>query len=141
MIDPMLPEESHVSVTSRILRQFAGMWVVLFSALAYWKGILADDSFWTIRLGLGIVPGLLGLAFPAFIRPLFVFLMAITFPIGLVVSNVILGLMYYGIITPVGLFFRLIGRDALARKFPTNADTYWCPKPQPADLRSYFRQS
>jgi len=142
MIDPTLPEEGHSPVTSRVLRQFAAMWVVLFAALAYGKGFLPEDPVRAaIFGGLAVVPGLLGLLFPAVIRPVFVFLTAVTFPIGLVVSWLLLGLVYYGILTPVGLIFRLIGRDALSRRFQADVPTYWCAKPQPADVRSYFRQS
>jgi len=48
--------------------------------------------------------------------------------------------MYYGIITPVALFFRIRGRDLLRRK-PTAAPTsFWLPKETPEDVRSYFRQ-
>ena len=39
--------------------------------------------------------------------------MVLAFPIGWTVSLVLLGLVYYGLFTPIGLVFRLVGRDAL----------------------------
>ena len=39
--------------------------------------------------------------------------MVLAFPIGWTVSQVILAVMFYGLFTPIGLVFRLIGRDPL----------------------------
>ena len=66
--------------------------------------------------------------------------MVLAFPIGWVVSQVMLLLMFYLIITPVSLFFRIQGRDALARKPAPNRASFWQPKQTPEDVRSYFRQ-
>ena len=67
--------------------------------------------------------------------------MAITYPIGWVVSHVVLAVLFLGVFTPVAVLFRLIGRDALARRRPPDRATYWLPMPAPDDVRSYFRQS
>ena len=42
-------------------------------------------------------------------------LAVITFPIGFVLSYVILGLLFYAIIAPIGLLLRLFGKDPLDR--------------------------
>ena len=39
--------------------------------------------------------------------------MVLAFPIGWTVSQVMLALMFFGLFTPIGLVFRLIGRDPL----------------------------
>ena len=49
-------------------------------------------------------------------------------------------LIFLLIFTPMALIFRLIGRDALQRKIDHQASTYWQPKPQPRNSRSYYRQ-
>ena len=56
------------------------------------------------------------------------------------VSHLLLLILFYAMFVPLGLFFRLIGRDALARRRPDRS-THWLPKPTPSDVRSYFRQS
>jgi hypothetical protein len=48
--------------------------------------------------------------------------------------------MFYGVITPVALVFRLRGRDLLRRRPEPGATTFWLPKDTPQDVRSYFRQ-
>lgn len=73
-------------------------------------------------------------------RMIYVALVAVTFPIGLVVSFTLLAIFYFLLLTPVGLFFRLIGRDALGRKFDPTADSYWLQRNPPEKLERYFQQ-
>jgi hypothetical protein len=40
----------------------------------------------------------------------------------------------------LGLIFRLIGRDALCRKFDPEAPTYWLPHRQTKKVERYFQQ-
>jgi hypothetical protein len=40
-------------------------------------------------------------------------------------SMILLGLIYYGMFTPVGLAFRVAGRDPLHRKLDRAAKSYW----------------
>jgi hypothetical protein len=47
---------------------------------------------------------------------------------------------YFLILTPVGLFFKLTGRDILARKFKADSATYWTPHKQNKDPQRYFHQ-
>ncbi len=65
----------------------------------------------------------------------------VTYPIGWLVSRLLLGVLFYGMFTPLGLLFRLLGRDALARRARPDASSYWITKEGPNDARSYFRQS
>jgi hypothetical protein len=47
---------------------------------------------------------------------------------------------YYLLLTPVGLVFRLIGRDPLRRRFDRNATTYWIARRPPETSDRYFHQ-
>jgi hypothetical protein len=51
-----------------------------------------------------------------------------------------MALVFYGLFTPMGLLFRLIGRDPLNRRFDPTAQTYWTPHQTVTDGRRYFRQ-
>jgi len=94
-----------------------------------------------VLLGLAAVVGAVGLAFPAVLRPVFVGWMVLVYPISWLMSRLLLGCVFYCLFTPLGLFFKLIRRDALARRWRGDRDTYWAAKPGAADVRSYFRQS
>jgi hypothetical protein len=123
------------------LRQFAALWLLFFGGLGLWQALGRDRISLGLALtGLALTIGPLGLMKPRLIRPVFVGWMVLTFPISWTLSHVLLGCLFYGLFTPIGLFFRLIGRDSLARRFRPEAASYWAPKPATADVHSYFRQ-
>lgn len=80
------------------------------------------------------------LAAPAALRPLYVGLTAISLPIGFVVSHVLMAIIFYGMLTPIGLVFKLMGRDALQRQFDRSTSTYWQPRTVVKDRAQYFKQ-
>ena len=123
------------------LRQFAGLWLVFFGGLALWQGLVRGQTgLATLCAVLALTIGPLGLIRPGWIRPIYVGWMILAFPIGWTVSQVMLALMFYGLFMPIGLLFRLLGRDALHRTRRPEVESYWTPKPAPAGPKSYFRQ-
>jgi Saxitoxin biosynthesis operon protein SxtJ len=125
----------------KMLRQFAGLWLVIFGAMAIWE-ILGRGR---IRLGvtlaiLALTIGPLGLLRPAWMRFIYVGWTVLAFPIGWTVSLIMLATMFFGLFAPIGLVFRLFGRDVLQRIRRPDVQSYWAPKPAPSDLRRYFKQ-
>jgi hypothetical protein len=74
------------------------------------------------------------------IKPVYLGMIVLTYPIGWFVSHVMMALFYYGIITPVALLFRLLNRDPLCRRYEPDADTYWIQCKQKRSAKDYFRQ-
>jgi hypothetical protein len=125
----------------KTLRQFAALWLLAFGGIACWQGFGREQwlvaSIWAIA---ALTVGPLGMVKPQAVRSIYVGWMVLVFPIAWTISLVSLGLIYYGVFTPVALVFRLLGRDALQRRFQPDRETYWTAKAQATDLRSYFRQ-
>jgi hypothetical protein len=142
MIGPQFPDEAPAAVSNGTLRQFAALCMAVFGALFAWSGYRHHGtpslSAW-IGLVVSLLVGLPGLFHPEAIRPVFLGATAITRPIGHVISTVLLGLIYYGVMTPLALWFRIAGRDPLARHGPALA-SYWELKSEPKDVRRYLRQ-
>jgi saxitoxin biosynthesis operon SxtJ-like protein len=135
----------------KTLRSFAILWFVFFAlagAVIAWRtGLIGSTpnpaATWTVPLvlwTLAVTVSAVGLAFPAAIKPVYVIWMGASFPIGWTVSHVLLGLTYFGMFTLVGAIFRVMGRDALARRLDRNAATYWVKRSPPADNGRYFKQ-
>lgn len=72
-------------------------------------------------------------------RGTFVALTLVAIPIGFVLSHVLLALIYYLLFTPVGLFFRLVGRDMLGKKLEPQRASYWHDRGPPKPASSYFK--
>jgi hypothetical protein len=127
--------------TRKTLRQFAGLWLVFFGGVALWQALVRGRMNLGLSIGaLALVVGLAGLTRPEWVRLIYIGWMVLAFPIGWTVSQVILLLMYFGLFTPIGLVFRLIGRDPLQRARRPGIESYWTPKPAPAGVRGYFKQ-
>jgi len=124
------------------LRQFAGIWFPAFCALVGWSVARKTGHWHEVEVGWVIagVISIAGLVFPPIIRPVFVGLILATFPIGWVVSQVLLGAILYGIVTPLGLILRLTGHDPLQLK-PPKGNSLWQTPVGKSDPVSYLRQS
>jgi hypothetical protein len=141
MIDPEL-RETRPSVDDRMLRQFAGLWLVIFGGLALvelWLRHRSGRAFLFALVAAAVGPA--GIVRPRLIKTVFTVAMAAAMPIGLVMSRVLLAILFYVVFAPVAVVFRLMHRDALVRRRPSGARTFWTDKEQPSDLRSYLRQS
>jgi hypothetical protein len=124
------------------LRWFAGLWLPLFcgvlGAALFWK---SHAPTWAVVVwAAGATLGIVGLLSPRLIKPVFVGLMYATFPLGWLLSYVVLGVLFYCIFTPIGLCLRLVKRDPLARRKDPAAKTYWQPRETTANIEQYFKQ-
>ena len=141
MIETSVHEDGP-EITDRLLRQFAGLWLAVFTGLALLQGMGRGRLVLASLLAvLALVFGLAGLVRPRSVEPLFRIAMAVATPIGWVVSHVLLSVIFYLVITALAIFFRLIGRDALARQATPGAASQWVPREQSTDPRRYWHQS
>ena len=128
--------------STKQLRQFAGIWFPAFCGLVGWS-IGQKTGHWSeVEIG-WVLAGLLsvgGLVLPALIRPIFVGLILLTFPIGWVVSHLLLGLIFYGVVTPIGLILKISGHDPLQLKKPSG-NSVWKTSVGKTDATRYLRQS
>ena len=134
--------EVRTDFSDREMRQFAGIWLpafALFVGLILRNKLQLPAVAWTVW-GVTLAISLVGLLKPKAIKPLLLGWMFAAFPIGWVVSHLMLALIYYGCMTPIGLFMRLIGRDSLSRKIDRSAETYWVAREPTTDTKRYFRQ-
>ena len=134
--------EVNTDPSTRQLRQFAVLWLAFvgfFGAVAWFKGGLPRTAVFLWILA--IVVAAIGWVSPRFMRLVFVGMSYAAFPIGFVISHVVLALVFYGVVTPIGLLMRLFGYDSMARNFDADAVSYWVERdPSGPDPKRYFRQ-
>lgn len=127
--------------TERMLREFGIIALFGFGIIGAFIGWKWD--VWTVSYVLwavGAVSAVLALIQPKLLLPLFVLLMAVAFPIGFVISNVLLVILYFGLFTPFALVFRLIGRDTMKRSFEPDAESYWIERTDEKPVAQRFKQ-
>jgi hypothetical protein len=125
---------------TRTLRQFAGLFLVVFLVLAAWRwwGGRPDGTA-IVLAAAALLVGIPGLIVPSLVRPVFTGWMIAAFPIGWTISRVVLGVVFYGVVTPLAFVFRTAGRDVL-RLRRRSPGSYWLAKRQPDSASDYFRQ-
>jgi hypothetical protein len=123
------------------LRKFAALFPITCAVIgavlyfrAHWH--VAGIGVWTI----GPVVALIGLARPAVVKPLYLGMRYATAPIALAVTYVMLAVLYYFVVFPVGLIMRAVRRDAMHRKFDPLASSYWIAHDSSVKAKRYFTQ-
>jgi hypothetical protein len=134
----------------RTLRRFGALTAFVFGALA----VCAWRESWPFSSGLGaarvasavalgavaITAAAFAVVKPAWNRVLYVGLVAIGYPVGLVLSHAAMAALFFGVIAPIGLLLRLLDKDPLQRTLERDRASYWTRARGPRSRESYFRQ-
>ena len=129
--------ENLLNASRKQLKSF-GLWVGLVVAILgawlLWQG----HSFIWLTVGLLLI--LLGWIVPRWLKPLYIPWMGLAIVLGFVMTRVLLTVLFFLVITPVGLIMRWTGRDPLNRKPDPSVTSYWTPKPPHADLKKHLER-
>jgi hypothetical protein len=121
------------------LRQFGLVALVALPLAGWFWGGVGTGRF-CAALAAGVVAAIVGLVQPRALKPVFLALSVAVTPIGMVISEVVMLLIFLLVFVPIGALLRLCRRDPLQRQCDRQASTYWEPKQQPAGPASYLRQ-
>ena len=136
----IIEEIRKIKSGTKELRQFGITMAVVLSLIgcwAWWK-----ESQWYGYLFIAAAALLAPAVFvPGLLKPLHRFWMTLGLCMGWVVTGLLMIVLFYLVVTPVGLLMRLCGRDPLKRSFDGEAESYWIPRDAgPADKKNYERQ-
>lgn len=133
--------ERKKSFTSRELLWFGPLFAA-FAALLGWIALRKCNAP-GVALGTGAVAaGVIVVYYliPSLRRRIFGAWLALVFPLGWLLSHVILGIVFYLVVLPIGLALRLFGYDALRRCMDRKASTYWIERASSTRPERYFKQ-
>ena len=113
----------------RDLRQFGLIVGGVFSVIGLWPAFFRSESphFWALVLGGGLVG--LGAILPQSLKPIYYMWMKIGHFLGAINTRIILGIIFYGLITPMGMVMRLMGKDSMHRVWMKDTTTYRVVRP------------
>jgi hypothetical protein len=115
----------------RDLRKFGLMVGGVFAALGLlflWR----NKTFYPWCLWPGAVLMAFGAVLPRALKWIYIAWMSVAFVLGFVMAHVILTLLFFLMITPIGLLARLAGKDFLGLKLDREAKSYWIAREQKA---------
>ena len=137
----MITEEiSNIKSGKRELRQFGitiGLVLVLLGSWFLWR----DKEGGYLLLIIASLFLSLGLILPKLLKPFHKLWMTLAILLGWLMTRIILTILFYLVVTPIGLLARLSGKDFLNKKLDRNATTYWIPrKASTPDKSNYENQ-
>ncbi len=105
-------------------RKFGLFFALLFTVVGVYLYHLEKTFISNFLFSLAAIFFLIAFVKPALLAPLNLAWAKFGLVLGLVISPIIIAIIFFGLITPVGLFLRLCKRDEL-RLLDEEKDTYW----------------
>jgi len=104
-------------------RSFGILFSIVFAIIAFWPTINGNPlRLWSIPIS--VIFLVLGLLNSKLLNPLNIVWVKFGELLGRIIAPIVMAIIYFIIVTPIGLFMRLIGKDLLNLKF-SKANTYW----------------
>jgi hypothetical protein len=112
------------TATINELRKFGLLVGSVFSVIGSWPLVFReqDPRWWAMALGVALIVS--GAVVPTSLRSIYAAWMKMGHILGTINTRIILGLIYFGMVTPMGVVMRLFGKDAMHRALLQEARTY-----------------
>ena len=120
----MFEEIKDIKSTRKELREFGltiGIILVILGSVALWRG----KEIYPYLLGIGALFIILGFTLSQVLKPLQKTWMSFSIIIGFFVSRIILFILFFAVLTPIGLITRLLGKDILDQGIDRTRQSYW----------------
>ena len=120
----MLEELKNIKSRKNDFRNFGitvGMILIMISGFLFWK---EKESF-QIFLTIGFILCGLGIVFPILLKPVYWIWMIFATILGWFMTRLILSMLFYGVISPIGIILRLFKKQFIELKWDRKNVTYW----------------
>lgn len=120
----MLEEIKNIKSEKSDMRKFGiaiGVILLVIAGFLFWK----EKESYQIFLTVGTILFVLGILVPAVLKPIYWIWMIFATILGWIMTRVILSLLFYIIITPIGLILRFFGKQFLELKWDKSKESYW----------------
>ena len=113
-------------------RSFGFLFFIVFLAISLWPLISQEDlRLWALILSLIFL--ILGILNSNILTPLNKLWIKFGILLGNIVSPVVMGVVFFIVVTPIGLIMRLLGKDLLRVNKNESTSTYWIDREKKTD--------
>ena len=117
-----MTSNSKIQISSN--RNFGLVFFVVFLIVALWP-LKYEEDFRLWSLTLSIIFFILGIINSKLLTPLNKLWFKFGILLGSIVSPIVMGIVYFLVVTPIGIIMRLLGKDLLKTSKVKNTNTYW----------------
>ena len=116
-------------------RNFGLVFFIVFLLIALWPLLEKNEvRYWSIFISLIFL--ILGFINSAILTPLNRIWFMFGTQLGKIISPLVMGIIFFFLVTPIGLVMRILGKDVLNLKFNKSGKSYWIQK---SDLKSKMK--
>tara|TARA_B100000579_G_scaffold131039_1_gene105746 strand:+ start:1642 stop:2064 length:423 start_codon:yes stop_codon:yes gene_type:complete len=138
MLNDIIFEYKKVKTNKKDIRNFAFIiGLILFSIAVFL--FFKDKELYEVFLYISGFFMFTGVLLPVILKPIYLLWMIFAIILGWIMTRVILSILFYIIITPIGLITRLLGEDFLSLK-KIKADSYWSNRNSSEELNQNYEQ-
>jgi len=128
------------AATRKELRQFGLLVGTVFTVIGLWPLVFRGEPWRLWALGIGSLLIVLGGLLPQLLAPIHKGWMWVGHILGWINTRILLGIVFYALVTPIGLVLRLLGKDTMRQGFAESNTTYRvvrAPRP-PSHMKYQF---
>ena len=115
---------SRIKITKEEIRKFGiviGIILLIIGVILLWK----RNIYYPILMIIGIFLFVGGLSIPIILKPIYIIWMIFATIMGWLMTRFILSLLFYGLITPISLIARLMGKNFIYLRWDKINNSYW----------------
>ena len=105
-------------------RSFGLVFFILFLGIALWP-LIYDGSIRTWSVIIATIFLFLGILNSKLLNPLNKLWFKLGIVLGSIIAPLVMGAIFFIVVTPIGLFMRIVGKDLLRVKFDKKVRSYW----------------
>jgi Saxitoxin biosynthesis operon protein SxtJ len=126
------------SATGTELCQFGLLVGTIFAVIGLWPFLFRDEPIRLWAIGLGGLLIAFGALLPQALAPIHKGWMWVGHILGWINTRILLGIVFYGLVTPIGIVCRLIGKITIRQGFADSNATYRVMRsPRPSSHMKY----
>ena len=118
-------------------RSFGILFFIVFSIISIWP-ILSGGELRLWSFIVAIIFLIMGITKSRFLTPFNIAWIKFGELLGVIISPLIMGLVYFLVVLPIGILMRVLGKDLLSLKFNKNIETYWNKKEVKTNFNKQF---
>ena len=105
-------------------RNFGLVFFIVFLLIAIWP-LINNEAIRTWSLLISVIFLILGLLNSKILSPLNILWFKFGLLLGSIVAPIVMGIIFFMVITPIGLLMKLLGKDLLNSKYDNKKKSYW----------------
>ena len=105
-------------------RNFGLVFFFVFLIVGLWP-LLNEGSFRIWSIIIAIIFFILGLMNSKLLTPLNILWFKFGMVLGSIIAPIIMGIVFFAVVTPTGIIMRIFGKDLLNKKYNNKSKSYW----------------